>query len=135
MKNDGTLRTKLVQCVPAADHATAPTATEIDSRGFEYAVFIVNVGVVDSGETVDIQVQTSATSGSGMADVTGAAFAQIANASDNTVQLGIVRLDGAERYLDLDITQAGAASAAYSVSCYLTNGQYSEEDGTTAFAV
>lgn len=126
MKNDPTLRQKVASMVAPADHATAPSTIEVDAEGFEFAVIIVQCGVMDDSETVDIQVQTSASSGSGMADVTGALF-ELTTADDNTAFFGVVRLDGAERYLDLNITQTGANSAAYSVTCLLTNAQYGKQ--------
>lgn len=95
----------------AADNHAAGTVNgaAIDRQGFEEALVVVNSGANGTGGTVDIKVQESADGSTGWADVEGAAFAQIAEANDNTIYLGRLNLQGRKRYLRVVAVVATAA--------------------------
>ena len=95
----------------AADNHGAGTVNgpAIDRLGFEEALVVVNSGANGAGVTVNIKVQESDAEGSGFADVTGAAFAEIAEANDNTVYVGRLNLVGRKRYLRVVAVVANAA--------------------------
>lgn len=135
MQNDGTLRTKLVHALGAASRSADASATNLDARGYKYAIVILNVGACGASATLDVTVETSDTSGGTYTAVTGAAFAQVSDANDLASYYGIVRLDGTERYLQITGDYTGSGAVVYGVTVLLTNGQYGEEDGTTSFAV
>ena len=104
---------KAVVGIVADNHAAGTVnGPAIDRKGFEEALVVVNSGTNGTGGTVDIKIQESDASGSGFADITDAAFAQITEANDNTVYVGRLNLVGRKRYLRVVATVGTAA-------CYL----------------
>lgn len=135
MKNDGTLRTKVVHVLGAASRSADAATSDIDTAGFEYAMVLLNVGTCGASATLDVTVETATTSGGSYSSVTGAAFPQISDANDLASYFGIVRLDGTEQFLQITGDYTGSGSVAYGVTVLLTNAQYSEDDSTPSFAV
>jgi hypothetical protein len=101
---------KAVMGIVADNHAAGTVnGAAIDRRGFEEALVVVNSGTNGTGGTVDLKIQESDVSGSGFADIDGAAFTQITEANDNTVYVGRLDLVGRKRYLRVVATVATAA--------------------------
>lgn len=109
---------------PAAiiDNAAVST-TEIDTKGFDYAVVLVNLGATDIAMTA-LAVQESDTSGSGHANVTGLVYGTSTDIDGNTSSLpaddednGIfafeVDLRGRKRYLDISATVGDGTSGTF----------------------
>lgn len=92
--------------------------TAIDTDNFDEALIIVKSGQNGTSGTVDIKIQESDVSGSGFADITGAAFAQIVEANDNTVYHGRLSLIGRKRYIRAVIV-VGTAACDVAVLCQL----------------
>lgn len=93
---------------------TSAVFTEIDTNGFDYATINVCLGATDIGITV-LKMQESATSGSGMADITGLIWGTSANTAgststvpsatnDNKIFIFEIDLSKRMRYLDAVIT-------------------------------
>jgi hypothetical protein len=101
---------KAVVGIVADNHAAGTVnGPAIDRKGFEEALVVVNSGTNGTGGTVDLKIQESDVSGSGFADVDGAAFAQITEDNDNAVYVGRLDLTGRKRYLRVVATVGTAA--------------------------
>lgn len=109
------------------------TTTEVDSKGFEYAVFYVMLGATDIAVAV-LKLQESDTSGSGFTDVTGAIYgtstntagstSTLPNATDDDAIFAIeVDLRNRKRFLDLSMTAGDGATGTYAAAwCELWRG-------------
>ena len=108
-------------------------SNEVDTFGYRYAEIIFAVGDTDTSWAV--QVQSSNTSGSGHADVTGATFTMGAT-DDNTFKTGVIDLrttsvsGGVGRYLLLDGTSSGGANTDAAAFCLLWNPRDTRNDLT-----
>lgn len=112
--------------------------TEVDTRGFEYAIFYIMLGATDIAMAV-FKLQESSTSGSGFADVTGAIFGTSENtggststlpsATDDDLIFAIeVDLRARKRYLDLSISSGDGAVGTYLVAwCELSRAHETPE--------
>jgi hypothetical protein len=106
----------------------ATNSLEVDTLGFQELLVIVSAGTFTSTGTLDVKVQDSTTTGSGFGDVTGAAFTQITDATDEKIYVGRIKLnsftngttDKVERYIRVVATQATAATI-YGVTVVLLN--------------
>lgn len=109
---------------PAAiiDNA-AVTVTEIDTKGFDYAVILVNLGATDIAMTA-LAVTESDTSGSGHANVTGLVYGTSTDIEGSTSSLpsatddnGVfafeIDLRGRKRYLDLSATVGDGTAGTF----------------------
>ena len=118
---------KVVDAEVAVTYASASTfnGTEIDTRDFDggWAVFVVSAGnFTGAGCTAAIKIQETDVTGFGgtVADVSGAAFANITASNDNTVYIGAVRLQGRQRFLRCHTTTSGTVTTApLAVVCLL----------------
>ena len=103
---------------PALLAADATANAEIDTLGYSYALFIVNVGVWAGDGQVDIYVCASDTSGFTPASanrISGAQFTEIDAddaASMNGVEYGGIELNGCGRYLNLELDYAGSGGTS-----------------------
>lgn len=98
---------------PLAQTATAVNGTGIDRLGFDSCVLDVEAGAVTGGPsafTLDSKIQHSDASGSGYADLSGAAIPQITAASSR--KRVTVNLKGAKRYVRVvtTVTLTGGTS-------------------------
>ena len=85
-------RVKAFVGVLADAHATGTVnGASIDTAHFDEALIVLNAGTATATGTLDAKIQESADGSTGWADVTGAAFAQVAAANDLAVYIG--RLD------------------------------------------
>lgn len=87
------------QAIAPQTSNTAVTGTGFDTRGFEWAKVILNVGAIVSGGTLDVTVEESDSVGSGYSAITGAVFSQKVNASQNKPAVGEIDLRPRKRYL------------------------------------
>lgn len=132
---------KVVDGEVAVTYASASTfsGTEIDTRDFDggWAVFVVSAGTfTGAGCTAAIKIQETDVTGFGgtVADVSGAAFANITSANDNDVYVGSVRLQGRQRFIRCHTTTSGTVTTApLSVTCLLF-GAGSSASQTKAFS-
>ncbi len=117
------LQTALDPDAYASGAATTTGAPEIDTRGFTECAFIVMAGDLGSSGTVDVQIQESATSGSGYTDITGAAITQLTQAGSDDNKHVVIRLDLRKRlrYLITEFT-IGTAASDLAIACVLAGG-------------
>ena len=123
---DASLGAKFLRGTPFATYTTTQTTSDLDTQGYRFAVVLLECGTFTGDETLDLKVQAATTSGGSYSDVTGAAFTQISTSNDAAVYFGVLRLDGAARYLQLVGTQAGTGNALYSAHILLTHAATSE---------
>lgn len=119
----------------AAGSATATVnGTGIDTAGFSEAAVVLAVGAAAATGTLDVKVQDSADNSS-FTDVAGAVFAQVIGTQDNTVFIGMLKLDGnlVRRYIRI-VGVVGTAAVDYGVSVLLAGKQY-KPDQTPVFVV
>lgn len=90
---------KAVQAIKADTHAVSTvTGSAIDTRGFDEILYVVNAGTFTATGDATITITECDTSGGTYAAITGAAFSEIAAASDDTVYVGRVKCSNTERY-------------------------------------
>jgi len=130
MQTTPSLHFKPVFAIGAIDATSTQTSAAIDSRGFDYALLLVNLGVLDTTATLVVKVQECDTSGGTYTDITSATFTVDVDADDASVAAGQIRLHGRERYLKVVGTYGGSASVAFSATLVLTGAQYTADDAS-----
>jgi hypothetical protein len=119
---------KMVSVTPPAaivDNAAFTTA-EVDTKGFDYALFKVYIGAIDIAMAA-LQVTESDTSGSGHAAIAGTVFGTAADIEgtttalpsaddDNTFVVIGIDLRGRKRYLDLNMTAGNGAAGTFAAA-------------------
>lgn len=130
---------KVVKVTPPAvivDAASLTTDT-IDTKGWDEALFIVELGATDIAMTA-LKVQESDDSGmSGAEDITGADFsvspATLPSATADNTQFGVhVKLGGSrKRYLDVVATGGDGSAGAY-ISVYVILSKGKEAPDSTS---
>ena len=71
-------RCKIVSSHVPVSSNTALTEVEVNCAGFDRVCYIIHVGAMATGSTLDYKIQEAAATGmSGAADITGAALTQI----------------------------------------------------------
>lgn len=118
------------------------TTNEIDTLGFNYLTVVVNIGATDIAMAA-LKLQSSDTSGSGFADVTGldsdgdtdidsAASTLPTATDDNSLFIFQVDLEGQKRYFDLVATAgngtAGTFASAVAILSNADDGPDSSSD-------
>lgn len=118
--------TQALAPISVAGGATA-TVNEIDTVGFDYAEFIVCLGLVGANGITTLKVQESDVSGSGQADITGASFTAPVDADDNKV--GIVRLDlrKRKRYLTPVVVNGATNASVLGILVRLSRAEQSPD--------
>ena len=118
--------TKFVNLIPpvAIKDNTAWVTTEVDTLGYDYATFIVNLGASDIAVAA-LKLTESDTSGSGFADVTGAIYGTSATIAGSTSALPtatddddifVIEVDlrgGRKRYMDVSATAGNGTTGTY----------------------
>jgi hypothetical protein len=95
---------------------------EVDSAGFECVEFEIHVGTMAASSDIAFQVQQSAVSGSGFADLEGSE-ANVTDADDNKI-VRITVIQPRERYLRVQsIRGAGGNSTIDSMSAHLVGAR------------
>ena len=95
--------------ISVAGGATA-TTTEVDTKGFRYAVYLVQAGLIPSTGFATLKLQEGDTSGS-LSDVTGGALTALVDADDGKISAIFVDLRYRKRYQNLVLTN-GATNAS-----------------------
>lgn len=118
----------------AGSAAGTVTGTSIDTAGYNEAAVVLSVGNAATTGTLNVKVQDSADN-STFADITGAAFTAVPDTGDNTVQIGMLKLDGntVRRYIKV-VGVVATAAVDYGVCVLLANKQY-KPDQTPVFTV
>ena len=93
---------------PDAWGVAADTSSALDVSHCDYVTFHIHVGTLGSSGTVDLKVQSCATSGGSYADISGAAITQITTA-DTSARIE-VRLSGHHDFVKTVMTVGTAAS-------------------------
>jgi len=109
---------------PDAYPAASYNGAAIDTQGFTYATFLVQVGTMGASATLDFQVQEADSSGGPFSSISGTAITQLTQAggdSDSVVKV-VVRCEGQKRYLRGNMVVAVAACDAGSV-CLLSGAK------------
>ncbi len=91
--------TKLLGNTAAGQDGSEVDGADIDARGYDRALFILELGAVASTGTLSIQIQESA-DGESWSDITGAGFAdEVATGkSDDTILIDVPVTKGYVRY-------------------------------------
>lgn len=79
--------------------AASTDGAEVDTKGFRRALIVLAAGTAAASAEADVKIQSSDASGSGFADVTGATFAQITAANDETTYVANWNCDLNKRYI------------------------------------
>lgn len=105
--------TKYARCLEPVSVAGGGTATtqEVDTRGFDYAKWVVFAGAVGANGVTTVKMQETDTSGSGHADIPGAAFTAMVDADDNVFLVCHIDLQSRKRFLKPVIVN-GATNAS-----------------------
>ena len=135
MKNDGSLTSKVVSAIAPATRTDSVNGTGFDTQGFEFCEIVLHAGTFTGDETMTLTVETSTASLSGYAAISGAAFTAISTSNDEAIYRGIVRLDGAEKYIRCVGTNTGTGNAVYGVVAILKNAVDSADASAVAFSV
>jgi hypothetical protein len=118
---------KAVPGINPAVHSTAQTGAAIDALGYEYALVVMHFGALTDTATLGIKLQDSPTTTSGdFVDITGAVYAAVENADDNTIKVGLVRLHGKRRYVRAVSTVANSDNCTYAVQVILVHADYAK---------
>jgi hypothetical protein len=106
---------------PVSLNNASGTVIEIDTLGFNYAQFILSVGAT-AGNISVFKIQESDTSGSGFADITGAAPASLPGTSDDNKRYAVnVNCGGVrKRYMQVVLTEDNTGAALVHVSAILS---------------
>lgn len=133
MKQEATFQGKAA-LIGYAQVATAMTSAPVDRLGFEYAVILINCGVLADAGAVVVNIQDSATSGGTYATLVSHAL--VTTADDNTTIMGLVRLHGAKRFIRAAATvnASGSGNHTVLVTALLHPGQYTPEDNLNSLA-
>jgi hypothetical protein len=93
---------------PDAHTVATDTSAALDVTGCDYVTFHIHVGTLGASGTIDLKVQSSATSGGSYADITGALITQITTA-DTSARIQ-VNLKGEHDFLKTVMVVGTAAS-------------------------
>lgn len=125
---------KIVSALRPDDYgSTAPNATQclnIDTLGFRWAVFSVDVGNVAGTSITAIVQQDDNSAMSSATSVTGATMTVWGNTSDNTQRSITIDLSKTERYLQLAFTYDTISASDVSAVCVLSGAHDSAYIGT-----
>lgn len=129
---------KLVNVTPPAailDDASAST-TEVDTKGWNHARFIVALGASDialaalhvtesdATGTGHVEIDETDFSDATQTDIEGTALALPAADADNKLYVIDIQLEGRKRYLDLVATAGNGSTGTYvSAICILSRGE------------
>jgi len=102
---DFTSAGRVVQLLDPDAHSAGatPAGVELDTKGWRWLHVAVTLGTNAATADGTINVQSSDTSGSGFATISGATFT-IAATDDDTVLHGVIDLEQQSRYIKLDTT-------------------------------
>lgn len=114
---------------PISVSGATATDTEVDTLGYNYAVWIIQAGVLGAAGVTALKIQESDSTGSGEADFTGGSFSALVDADDGKVYVAFLDLRKRKRYLSL-VATAGANACLLSSVVILTNANVSPDTAT-----
>ena len=117
---------RAVQSLGSFNRSAASTdGTVVDCLGYEECLVVADFGLATGAGTADVTVRQSVNAdGSASTAVTGATFAQVVAANDNTAFVGRIKLSGVQRYLFARVVGDGANGVQCSVDFVLMNPKY-----------
>lgn len=120
------------------DALTAASATGIDTKGYDEALIVADLGAISSG-TLDLTIMDSSLAASAVnaTAVTGATFTQLTSSRDSGIYTGRVRTKNTKRYLYIRAVAATADDKAYAVNVLLGKADSLKvtQDNTPDFTV
>ena len=142
--NDPKTNFKMVACIDPIVAAAAGTidGASIDTKGFRWATFIIQVGVVGGATTTGhscLIMSDPATGGAFATAISGAVFTPatlLAGANEEIGRIDLHKLDySTSRWLRMEFTSVGAAvSTPISGVCILSNSEDDTKYQTETFA-
>ena len=131
MQHNSATSVQVKEVIQTLSRATGTTTNslEIDTRGFQEALIILNAGTVAATSTLDVKVQDTSTTGLGYADMTSTAFVQVTPSNDEQIFVGRIKFnsytngtaDKAERFLRVVGVTGGSGASVYGVTVILLN--------------
>lgn len=118
--------------LPLDINGTTATDAELDTLGYDYLTVVATTGNVAANMTA-LKFQSSDTSGSGEADITGASWATLplASGGDNTTRVGFIDLrKNSKRYVSV-VATAGAGATLIHIQGILSRAEVTPIDVTT----
>jgi len=135
---------KMVACIDPVVVAAAGTTdgTSIDTKGFRWATFIVQIGTQGGGTTTGTSAKITSdplTGGAFATDISGAVFTPATLLAGDCEEIGRIdlhKLDySTSRWLRIELTTVGAGvSVPVSAVCILSNSEDDTKYQTQAFA-
>jgi hypothetical protein len=101
---------KVIQVIKPQSSSTAVTSAAVDLSGYQEAMIVLSCGTTASTGTLDVKVQSSATTGGTYADITGAVFTQVTPSNDDAVYVARIRVAPSKPFIKVVATAATAAS-------------------------
>lgn len=101
---------KAVQAIPSGSNAAAADGTEIDRKGSQSILFVVNTGTVTGAGDFGIKVQESDETGTGYTDAAADDVISGAPATLGATSAYQVEYIGKKRFARLSVTKAGGTS-------------------------
>ena len=125
MKMNPSDHVKLVQSHASDSRATGTVnGSGIDTKGFKYALVLLNAGTVATGGTLDVHVEESSddAAADAYADISSASFTQVTPSNDNASYAMEIRLSQSniERYIRV-VGVLATAGGDYSIDVLLFN--------------
>jgi hypothetical protein len=87
--------------IPAYLSVTTHLSAAIDTKDIDELLVILDGGIASATGTLDVTVTECDTSGGSYAPITGASFARITTANDNTVFVGRIQSKNWKRYIKI----------------------------------
>lgn len=101
---------KAVQAIPSGSKSDAADGTEIDRKGSQSVLFVVNTGTITSAGDFGVKVQESDSTGSGYTDADADDVISGAPATLAATSAYQVEYIGKKRFVRLALTKAGGTS-------------------------
>lgn len=125
---------KAVSTLKAASYSAASTnGTAVDTKGYRKALVVLNAGTAAASAEADVSIETSADN-STWAALSGASFAQITTANDETVYVGSIDCDLNNRYVRAVNVGDGTNAVALSVDVILLDPEVGPASQTNTVA-
>jgi len=105
-----TANSKVFQVIKPQSSSATVTSAAVDLSGYNEAMIVLSCGTTTATGTLDVKVQSSATTGGTYADITGAAFVQVTPSNDDAVYVARVRVAPSKPFIKVVAVAATAAS-------------------------
>ncbi|HEV7283910.1 MAG TPA: hypothetical protein VGN75_03560 [Kaistia sp.] len=101
---------RAVQAIPSGSQSAAADGTEIDRKGSQSILFVVNTGAITSAGDFGVKVQESDTTGTGYTDAAAKDVISGVPATMGANSAYQVEYIGKKRFVRLSVTKAGGTS-------------------------